>query len=202
MAYCNKIIIILFCAILIFLFFPITAVKAVSGTDFYNLPPSSISDEIKNAICKLEPFYSKTDGRFTYDFIVNIQQNDAQYSIIFILRDTVKNFENKMPLVNYFDESYPNYWYQVLFSSDENTQYNYIQYFYDISSQTITGGSSVTSNQIGNNSIVTTSESIPFWSSVDLYKGSTGVTWNYGITDATRQQLIDSVFRFWEWLTW
>ena len=202
MVYYNKIIIILFCAILIFLFFPITGVKAVSETDFYNLTPSTISDEIKNAICKLEPFYSKTDGKFTYDFIVNIQQYNAQYSIIFILRDTVINFENNMPLVNYFEESYPYYWYQVVFSSDENTQYNYIQYFYDIPSQTITGGSIVTSNQIGNNSIVTSSESIPFWSSVDLYKGSTGVIWNYGITDATRQQLIDSVFRLGEWLNW
>lgn len=197
MAYYNKIIIILFCAILIFLFFPITEAKAVSETDFYNLTPSTISDEIKNAICKLEPFYSKTDGKFTYDFIVNIQQYNGQYSIIFILRDTVSNFENHMPLVNYFEEIDSDYWYQVLFSSDENTQYYYIQYFYDLSSQTITGGSSVTSNQIGNNSIVTSSESIPFWSSVDLYKGSTGVIWNYGITDAMRQQLIDSVFRLW-----
>ena len=200
MAYYNKIIIILFCAILIFLFFPITAVKAVSGTDFYNLTPSTISNEIKNAICKLEPFYSKTDGKFTYDFIVNMQQYNGQYSIIFILRDTVNNFENKMPLVNYAEENYSYYWYQVLFSLDENTQYYYIQYFYDLSSQTITGGSSVTSNEIGNNSIVTSSESIPFWSSVDLYKGSTGVIWNYGITDATRQQLIDSVFRLGGWL--
>ena len=106
MAYYNKIIIILFCAILIFLFFPITAVKAVSGTDFYNLTPSTISNEIKNAICKLEPFYSKTDGKFTYDFIVNMQQYNGQYSIIFILRDTVNNFENKMPLVNYAEENY------------------------------------------------------------------------------------------------
>lgn len=202
MAYCNKIIIILFCSILIFLFFQITEVQAVSETDFYNLPPSTISDEIKNAICKLEPFYSKTDGKFTYDFIVNIQQYNGQYSIIFILRDTVINLENNMPLVNYFEESDPYYWYQLLFSSDENAQYNYIQYFYDIPSRTITGGSIVTSNEIGDNSIVTSSESIPFWSSVDLYKGSTGVIWNFGITDATRQQLIDSVFRFWEWLNW